>query len=368
MKVVRRIGPGDLTEKVARVVKEQIAGGQLTPGACVLSERELSSRMGVSRGTVRRGLERLVRDGVLRREAGRGYSLPNPADAPHGAVGRNAVLFVHCHSEEYMTERRRHARIWAGARTEAARFGLLTLISSIPEDELTPQKAEELAKVAGGVLCDHVRPESTRTLLGAGIPVVQLDYYRPPNLPVDAIVQDDAGGIELAVKHLHGRGHRRIGYLDTTQHYRHAGRPLNAARRLMGFRMACADIGAEVEGLVEPVDTEVRPAVSNLLGLGATALVIPHYDLWAGARDTLEAHGMAVPGDFGVVLWGGDQLRQTDRVPTHVTWSKEQMGCEGVRRLYLRMSRQSVEPATIVVPAALVDCGTGGRGPSAPEG
>jgi DNA-binding LacI/PurR family transcriptional regulator len=364
--LAREISPGDLAEKVARTVREEIAAGQLAPGRCVLSERELSSRMRLSRGTVRRGLERLVRDGLLVREAGKGYSLRGPAQAPRGSeAARNAVLFVHHLAEKELADGRRHARIWAGAREEAARSGLLTMISSIPEGELTPRKAEELARVTGGVLCDHSGIESARALLGAGVPVVQLDYYRHPDVPVDAVVQDDSGGIELAVTHLHGRGHRKIGYLDTTGYYRAAGRPLNAARRLSGFAAACAGIGPPVEGLVEPSGEDPRAAVAALLDRGATALVLPHSDLWPGVRAELAGRGAKLPGGFGAVLWGGDQLAAGEEVPTYVTWSKEQMGREGVRRLALRMGRQNVEPATILIPATLVDRGTGGHGPAA---
>ncbi len=367
MKVARQMAPGDLAEKVARLIREQIAAGQLTPGSCVLSERDLSNRMRVSRGTVRRGLERLVQDGLLRREPGKGYSLRGPQEAAAGGTGteRGAVLFMHHLSEEQLMEGRRHARIWAGAREEAARSGLLTLISSIPEGELTAGKAAEIARVTGGVLCDHTDPKSAQVLLAAGVPVVQLDYYRHPSLPVDAVVQDDSGGIELAVRHLHGRGHRKIGYLDTTERYRVSGHPLNAARRLLGFGLACSAIGPEVEGLVASVGEDVGEAVLDVIGRGATAVVIPHSDLWARARAALASRGIELPGDFGVVLWGGDLLGAEEDVLTHVTWSKEQMGREAVRRLLLRMGRRSVEPATILIPTTLVDRGTGGRGPAA---
>ena len=365
MKVARQMAPGDLSEKVARLIRERIASGELTPGSCVLSERDLSNRMRISRGTVRRGLERLVRDGLLRREAGKGYSLPGRDEVAAGGTGRSTVLFLHHLPEERLLEGRRHARIWAGAREEAARAGLLTLISSIPEEDLTAGKAAELAKVTGGVLIDHTEPESVRVLLAAGIPVVQLDYYRHQSLPVDAVVQDDSGGIDLAVRHLHDRGHRKIGYLDTTERHRTSGRPLNAARRLLGFGLACSAIGPEVEGLVVPVGDDAGEAMLEVLGRGATAVVIPHSDLWERSRAALASRGVEVPGDFGVVLWGGDQLGGDESVPTYVTWSKEQMGREGARRLLLRMGRQNVDPATILIPATLVDRGTGGRGPAA---
>jgi len=321
--------------------------------------------MGVSRGTVRRGLERLIEEGLLRREAGKGYSLRGPVESEARAGAQKTVVFVHSHSEEELLEGRRHARIWAGAREEAARAGLLTLISSIPEDELDAGRAADLAAVTGGVLCDHTRPESIRALQAAGVPVVQLDYPSRPGQRVDAVVQDDLGGMELAVAHLRERGHRRIGYLDTTDFFRPQGRYLNASRRLMGFRTACVNIGLDVKGFVAPTGPNAREAVLKLLKKGATALVIPHTEPWSSARAALQEQGRAVPGDFGVVLWGGDQLKDEEMVPTYVTWSKEQMGREGVRRLLLRMNRQSIALATIVIPASLVDRGTGGRGPAA---
>ncbi len=365
MKIARKTSPGDLAEMVARTVREQIAAGQLVPGECVLSERALSARLKVSRGTVRRGLERLVKDGLLRSEPGKGYSLRSPGETDGGVAERRTVVFVHCHSEEQLLEGGRHARIWAGAREEAARSGLLTMISSIPEEELTLARARALADVAGGVLCDHSRLESIRGLQAAGVPVVRLDYPRQRDLQVDAVVQDDTGGIELAVHHLRERGHRSIGYLDTTEFYRKSGRHLNASRRLAGFRNACAELGADVEGVVESINGSAAGAVGVLLEKGVTALVIPHNDLWHEAREALRAAGRDVPGDFGVVVWAGDQVAEDGLVPTYVTWDNEQMGREAVRRLRLRMSRQSVEAVTVVIPARLVDSGTGGRGPAA---
>jgi DNA-binding LacI/PurR family transcriptional regulator len=39
------------------------------------------------------------------------------------------------------------------------------------------------------------------------------------------------------------------------------------------------------------------------------------------------------------------------------------MGREAARRLLLRLDRPDADPATLVIPAQLVDRGTGGRGP-----
>lgn len=375
LKRLQRPAPGLLTSTVTKQLREQIAAGLISPGECVPSERDLSRSMRVSRVTVRRGLDQLVRDGLLRREPGRGYFLRDasaPASVADGGNGngarakRGAVVFVHAHPESDLAAGTYHARMWAGAREEAARAGLLTMISSIAEGTLTAERAGELASVSAGVLCDYINDDAMRTMLQAGIPVVQIDYYRG-GLSVDAVVQDDIGGITLAVEHLYSRGHRKIGFLDTSAGLRAVGHSRNAEMRLAGFQMICARLGVDA-GCVAPADllaADAAAGTEQLLARGVTAMVIPHNELWPSARMVLAGKGIALPGDFGVVTWGEPVVGRHEGFPTSVTWNKEQMGREATRRLLLRRERPDIEPASIVIPAVLVDRGTGGRGPEA---
>lgn len=369
MKNSKRPIPGVLTDLVAQRVREQIATGQLSPGECVLSERDLSRQLRVSRVTVRRGLDQLVRDNLLRREPGRGYFLRD-SSAPDGflsgrtASGRGALVFLHNQSND-MEAGSYHGKMWSGAREEAARSGLLTMISTIREGGLTAEHAAELKGVAAGVLCDYVNRDAVRMLLQAGIIVVQIDYYRL-NLPVDAVLQDDFGGIAMAVEHLYSRGHRRIGYLDTTAQLRVSGSPRNAESRAGAFWMTCNRLEINhrlvADASLEPPDGTA--AAEKLLDAGATALVVPHGEIWPSVRAVLSKRGTSVPKGMGIVTWGDPPAGCND-FPTSVTWSKEQMGREGVRRLLLRLDRPAVEPVAVVIPTKLVDRDTGGRGPDA---
>jgi len=218
-----------------------------------------------------------------------------------------------------------------------------------------------MARVAAGVLCDHVDPRALRTLLQAGIPVVQVDYYRD-EMHVDVIVQDDVGGILQAVEHLHSRGHRRIGYLDTSAGLRAEGQAANSERRRAGFLLACSRFGLDSGHVAEGLWStgEAAEGTRRVLDQGVTAVVLPHAELWPSARETLRERGVALPGKFGVVVWGDPPERQEKGFPTAVTWNKEQMGREGVRRLLNRLQNPGLEPATVVIPARLVDRGTGG--------
>jgi len=61
-----------LWRQIAAQLRTDIAGGGLKPGSQLPTEAALSARFGVNRHTVRRALEELSRDGLVRVEQGRG--------------------------------------------------------------------------------------------------------------------------------------------------------------------------------------------------------------------------------------------------------------------------------------------------------
>jgi len=67
-----------LHHQVTTDLAMQLRLGRWAPGAIIPSEQELCSHYGVSRGTVRRALESLARDGIIERHPGRGSFLCRP--------------------------------------------------------------------------------------------------------------------------------------------------------------------------------------------------------------------------------------------------------------------------------------------------
>lgn len=61
-----------LWRQIANKLRVEISSGSSRPGAQLPTEAELSARFGVNRHTVRRALEELSRDGLVRVEQGRG--------------------------------------------------------------------------------------------------------------------------------------------------------------------------------------------------------------------------------------------------------------------------------------------------------
>lgn len=66
------VGPRPLHDQVREAIEAQILSGAIPAGARLQSERDLAGRLGVSRVTVRRALDALEREGLVRATPGSG--------------------------------------------------------------------------------------------------------------------------------------------------------------------------------------------------------------------------------------------------------------------------------------------------------
>jgi GntR family transcriptional regulator len=72
-------GSQRLHDQVRETIAEQIRSGVIPPGARLQSERDLADQMGVSRVTVRRALDALAEDGLVRAARGSGRFVSDAA-------------------------------------------------------------------------------------------------------------------------------------------------------------------------------------------------------------------------------------------------------------------------------------------------
>lgn len=68
--------------QLARSLREHISSGGIDPGSALPSERDLSEMAGLSRVTVRKGIEQLIDEGVLIRKQGSGTFVAQRIEAP----------------------------------------------------------------------------------------------------------------------------------------------------------------------------------------------------------------------------------------------------------------------------------------------
>jgi GntR family transcriptional regulator len=79
--------PTPLYLQLARSLKEHIRLGGVDPGSALPSERDLSELMGMSRVTVRKGIEQLIEEGILVRRQGSGTFVAQRIVAGGSALG-----------------------------------------------------------------------------------------------------------------------------------------------------------------------------------------------------------------------------------------------------------------------------------------
>lgn len=73
--------------QLANRLREQISCGGIGPGKALPSERDLSSMTGMSRVTVRKGIDLLIEEGLLFRKQGSGtFVRPQPIETPGAAL------------------------------------------------------------------------------------------------------------------------------------------------------------------------------------------------------------------------------------------------------------------------------------------
>ena len=77
-----RRSPLPLHHQLQQALRAAVLEGRLAPGDALPSEPDLAQQTGVSRTTVRQAIEQLVREGLLRREQGRGTFVTPLEDRP----------------------------------------------------------------------------------------------------------------------------------------------------------------------------------------------------------------------------------------------------------------------------------------------
>ncbi len=125
IEILRPMTKDTLTLRVADAIKAYIVSENLSPGAQLPSERNLSELLAVSRNVVREGLSILVAEGVIVKKPGKGIFVREMAEASLAQMG----------GEILKQERRRYEAIReARAAVEIGAIGLI--VSRVTEGDL----------------------------------------------------------------------------------------------------------------------------------------------------------------------------------------------------------------------------------------
>jgi DNA-binding LacI/PurR family transcriptional regulator len=178
-----------------------------------------------------------------------------------------------------------------------------------------PQPEEEGVRVARSRLADGIilvgSPSAAAAAWSppelADVPVVAFDR-RPSALSAPVVQVDNYQGAREVVRHLAGRGHRRIGFI---------GGPRGvsvSADRARGYRAGLREAALDADpGIVTAgefdEDSGYAGALRLLRGPGAFTALFAANDLMAiGAMSALRDEGVAVPGQVAVAGFDGIHL------------------------------------------------------------
>lgn len=242
--LIDRNSPLPLYSQLKTILLEEIKSGALGPGDAVPPEIVLCKRYGLSRFTVRRALEELVREGVIERQQGKGTfvskrTLNRAKTQQSSAV--NPDLFVGVVIPDFTDWF--SASIFSGIeRTIRNHGGILVCGEShadVDEEHSIISRMVD-AGVTGLILflVDRRDPSlHMEGLEGIKKPVVLVDRYFA-ELELDFVGSDNFIGAYQATRYLIEQGHRKIRYLAV-----HALGVSPAAERLAGYRQAMVDAG-----------------------------------------------------------------------------------------------------------------------------
>ncbi len=271
-------------------------------------ERELMTAFSVSRTTVRRAVQSLVLEGLVRPEHGKGNRIVRAAGGT-GQTGGKILLLLREDAGRYQLEA---FETLLGALADAGRRAL----SCIVREGASPAEvaAGALTEAEGVILDDRMsEDEGLYDLLARTGKRAAVLRHRSRRFPYPFAAEDKEDAFRQLVRHLAGLGHRRIVCVSI----------LRDELRLAGYRRGLEDAGLafDPELLIESYGrTEGGFRSAGVLlekNLPFTAIIAQNDECALGIMHRLMLAGIRIPQE--VSLTGYDNLREGAGYPIPLT-------------------------------------------------
>ena len=357
-------------------LQDRIRIGEFRPGDALPSERQLVKDYGVSRITIVKALDLLVRDRQIDRQQGRG-SFVTSCEEPGTEESTCRVAFcMPTYADSYVTS------VLIGAARVAMHEGVQLEIVGLESEERESLRIRDA--VDGGVSGVLLFPRSRfadmglfREMQSRGFPLVLLDrYYR--ELDTDRVVFDDLGAGYALTKALIERGHRRIGIFPG-----HEVKVSSVRGRIRGYQRALEEAGLvydedlvclDVYEALSPVslnesesshlrlfDHLRRDRITAMIAINQFVALQMNFDLMRIRnelmRAVIEGRGGDVEGPGVDIAAVSHRLLGRDQASLVIIalQSGEALGEQGMNALIRRMVTGSdLNPQRIVIPMEVV--------------
>ncbi len=297
-------------------LQRRILNGEWAYGALLPSEHELCAEYGISRGTVRLVLAELEKEGLIRRERGRGTFVAHlPRTEPVSGLHERTISFIVPYVRDSFVP-----TILLGLESVARANGYVVLFNHA---ENSPERQEDALRLAlqqgvAGIVLYPVNSTDVgpvlQELAQRQVPLVLVDRYLR-SLPTDFVVCDNFGGGLNATLHLLGLGHRRVAFLS----WRDAA--VTMEHRRAGYRQALLEAGLshdptlewEVEGYP---DIDIAALVALLQGpTRPTAIFAANDQLALAVQRAARTLKLSIPADLALVGFDNQDIAAQLDVP-----------------------------------------------------
>lgn len=281
---------------VRQQVMEEIRQGRYN--GRLPTKQQLADRFGVSIGTVSRALDALCREGWLECRRGAGIYACVP-DLPY--VKQAAFVVT---SPADVVEHTYHGPLFRALCDVCAEAGINLLVASTPVSEWR-NLPERFPNTAFYVVAPLVNSVDVLTALWQeGVPLIAVGASWQESVAFPTIDSDNRAGARRGVEYLLHLGHRRIAYVNGTEH------STNCRDRLVGYLDALKAWGIEAEPrwIIRPDDdTHLSPSARNaLMDLlltpdRPTAVFCAGYFLALDVMAIAEQLGIAIPQQLSIL-------------------------------------------------------------------
>ena len=215
------------------------------------------------------------------------------------------------------------------------------------------------SRQADGILLLEILTDDRRAelLRDHGYPFVMIGH-RDDNTDMSFVDVDIEHGVDVAIEHLVGLGHRRIGFLTLDPVVREKTYGF-ATWALQAYEQACDRLGLPVLARVGgPTTDEMSVVAQRLIDEHAdiTALLALQEQSVIGVLKATQARDMRIPDDVSVVGMVSELMSQVATPPlTTISFPADEMGSVAARMLLSRIDRvRTAEDQALVRPELIV--------------
>jgi DNA-binding LacI/PurR family transcriptional regulator len=290
-----------LHQRLARRIRQ----GHLAPGGSFPSERELVQTFGVSAITARRVMAELVREGLIERRNGVGTFVR--AVAPPKRIALLILEFKEAPQPGHRMIASAFGELVGGVAQAAWESGTDLALAYIHHAQQLAAWLERASveRSVDGLLvraAGDITEEEVALLDATGLPYV-LVKRRVPGHRAPCVVADERQAVRLSMHHLLALGHRRIGFVGSTQS------TVIYEERLRGYHDALSSKGLAFDPeLVAPAPDfsadSGREAARALLCMAPaarpSALMVASDSMAIGAYEAAAESDLTIPSDLSI--------------------------------------------------------------------